>query len=270
MDIATLRFDTARRVAQEHIIQMLYSVRCRPERDFVDVGSSIGMHTCGMASRLLGGRVLAIEPNKEALETLMCLVEKYGFSERVIVEHCAAGKRCGVANFTIFEEALDGKVGSWGNLSSLHPAEDLKQLLRSRIVEVQVATIDRLVDKHALNVQFMKLDIEGGEFDALNGSIQTLKLMRPELVFEDSGPTVANRYGYVDSLLLTLFSSLDYKLTYVTGHEVDPEEWLRRDDGENWRPLNIIATPAERYRLAELRAIIDRGYKSRGINPLWS
>ena len=51
------------------------------------------------------------------------------------------------------------------------------------LIEVEVNTIDHLVDKNQ-SVSLIKIDVEGGEFQVLKGAINTIKRETPVIVFE--------------------------------------------------------------------------------------
>jgi hypothetical protein len=71
-----------------------------------------------------------------------------------------------------------------------------------RIIATRVETIDHLVACHAAPPRVVKLDIEGGELDALRGASRTLVDHRPIVVSEltgDHGPAAVEflrRRGY--------------------------------------------------------------------------
>lgn len=66
--------------------------------------------------------------------------------------------------------------------SGLRPRKyDTKTPLIEKI-DVQVKTLDSLTIKHPIH--FIKIDVEGGEFDALKGGVELLKRDMPMLLFE--------------------------------------------------------------------------------------
>jgi hypothetical protein len=56
---------------------------------------------------------------------------------------------------------------------------------------VEVTTLDDYVARHRIRVDFLKVDIEGKEMEALEGARETLKSMRPVLLIEVSRNHVA-------------------------------------------------------------------------------
>lgn len=70
----------------------------------------------------------------------------------------------------------------------------------------------RIDDLELLDCDFLMLDVEGSEIDALNGGIGTIMQHHPCIVVEDKGHQT--RYGYADGDIAKLLGSIGY-------HEVD-------------------------------------------------
>jgi hypothetical protein len=64
------------------------------------------------------------------------------------------------------------------------------------VTRVPVRTLDAFIEGEGItNVDFIKMDIEGGELDALRGAERTLSTLRPRLLFEAYELNTAP-YGY--------------------------------------------------------------------------
>ena len=59
----------------------------------------------------------------------------------------------------------------------------LQKILKN-LLNVKTITIDDLVKIHNMEPNFIKLDIEGAEFDALQGSLNVLNLYHPNICIE--------------------------------------------------------------------------------------
>jgi FkbM family methyltransferase len=153
--------------------------------DFVDVGAHIGLYALTAA---LGGAetVLAFEPNPSARTQL---------EENVRLNHAA--------NVTV----RDAAIGAAPGRALLHvpatPDPSFSSLAGGRFaegdpVEVEVTTVDREVDELDLRPTVVKIDVEGGELDAVAGMGSTLRTHRPVLLVEVSEETareLARRLG---------------------------------------------------------------------------
>ena len=64
-----------------------------------------------------------------------------------------------------------------GQNASIIPDDTKKQMLKE---EIPCVSIDSFIDKlNRPKVGFIKMDIEGGEYDAIDGAIETIKRDRP-------------------------------------------------------------------------------------------
>lgn len=190
----------------------------RPERDFIDVGANIGYFTCLIASRIGvsgGGRVFAIEPNPRALELLKRNVSINWSMAPIEIVECAAARQSGdiafyaprrlIANASMYASAQAG-----GD-------DDVDE------VRVEAARLDDLIlDKD--RVGLMKVDVEGGEFDALSGAEQLLRANRDiDIVMEWSTSQMRNSPGKMAGLVDYL-RGLDFK-PYLIGKTAEPVSW---------------------------------------------
>ncbi len=135
---------------------------------FVDVGANIGVYTLVAAER--GVRVLALEPQPAVADLLERNVAGNGAGDLVEVRRAAAGATSGSVPFT---EGI-GLVG--------HCVPDADVLRSSRagpytgrsstLISVPSITIDEVVGSDA--VIGLKIDVEGFEFDVLQGALGLL------------------------------------------------------------------------------------------------
>jgi FkbM family methyltransferase len=119
----------------------------------------------GLRSELfleLGARVIAVEPMPE----LAHLIRRRYPSRRLTIEPCAVGDEPGTATLHVGIDDLHSTISEdWVSSVRENPA------LTDRwagALEVQVLTLDQLIDRHGLP-EFMKMDIEGFELEALTG-----------------------------------------------------------------------------------------------------
>ncbi len=115
-------------------------------------------------------KVYAIEPDKYSITVLRTklLTENISTSEKIEVIECALGKQSGTATF-------------------FHGLDYASQLSSIAGESVLVRTLDEM----DIPATFIKLHLEGWEYDALTGSMQTLKKYRPLLAVT----TYHNRNG---------------------------------------------------------------------------
>lgn len=129
----------------------------------VDAGACIGGFTLIASNRAADkGLVVAIEPEPANSSTLRRNTS--GLSNVRTVEKCVWKSR-GKMRLNLAEEGIDGH--------SLLPSP------RGKWVEVEADTIDNIVSKLGIErVDFLKMDVEGAEMEALEGAEWVLKRVK--------------------------------------------------------------------------------------------
>jgi len=69
----------------------------------------------------------------------------------------------------------------------------------------------------ARNLSFIKLDLEGGEYDALRGGRDTLLRYKPLVIFEYAPKAAPTNYGYLPNAFFELGRELGYGVYDVWG-----------------------------------------------------
>lgn len=149
---------------------------------FVDVGANIGIYTLH-ASRRVGvkGKVFAFEPTPETFS---------GLQQNVQSNRCL--------NVTCEKIALADKIGEGRLVECGRVASNRISLLppTGERATIQVGTLDDYCQTNMIRrIDFIKVDIEGGEADFFSGGIKTLKKDKPVILFESAhtGPAYLER-----------------------------------------------------------------------------
>jgi FkbM family methyltransferase len=148
---------------------------CKQFRTAIDGGTHVGTWTVPLSRRF--ARVFAFEPAADAMAALVANVDRHGCGNAVLFRRAALGDAPGTVSL-----ALDDQNRDRGNLGARHVVDggDVKRI-----------TIDSL---GIIDLDFLKLDIEGSEPFALDGARMTLARFRPVVIFEDKG--FCCRYGF--------------------------------------------------------------------------
>jgi len=137
----------------------------------IDVGANIGKYAIN-SGNLVGnsGKVYAFEPSKRPFE-LLCKSIKENRLENIVIPIQAA-----VSN-------KEGKSKLY--LSNQEPITSIIFKLSDNFIEVETTTLDSFIIKQNLkNVDWIKIDVEGAEYEVLSGAINTLKNYNVNLIFE--------------------------------------------------------------------------------------
>lgn len=172
---------------------------------FVDVGANWGYFSLA-AAHWVGatGRVLAFEPEPRlfALLTANLAVNRLDF---VRAYQTAAAAGCGRLGFTAFH--ADG--GNWGESRSVRagPAD----------FECDTVALDAALDAAGVGpVQLIKIDVEGGEVDALAGMRRGLAQGRYRYVLVECHPDLLAERGLTENDYLASLFDAGYRAWLVT------------------------------------------------------
>jgi FkbM family methyltransferase len=146
----------------------------KPGMVFFDVGANAGFFTL-VAAKLVGsqGKCVAFDPMPENVESVRQQIKLNELGYCTAVQK-AVGAHVGEAEFT-FGTAGDstGRFGSGGDGKTT--------------MTVKVTTLDEAIARFG-RPDFIKMDIEGAEVDALAGAERVLKEERPTWLIELHGP----------------------------------------------------------------------------------
>lgn len=195
----------------EELLSAIYTEWVRPGDAVLDIGVNHGTHTLKLA-RLVGrkGEVVGVEAVPAfAAYTREQLRHEEDLARRVTLHECAVAAEPGSADFFV-TSITDG------GLSGLR----LRPVIASEAFEritVETKTIDTLLPEQP--VRFAKIDIEGGEYDALRGA-PGLLAQHPLIAFEfnNSAPT---EFGFRADDFRNLLLEAGYRVFDIFGFEVD-------------------------------------------------
>jgi FkbM family methyltransferase len=187
----------------EQYVTVLYKSVLRPGFVAVDGGANIGDHTLQMAAAVAPyGRVLAIEPVPEHLNRL---------TDRAV----AAGIEPGIIEPVLCGLWSEPRQSEFHRV--LHPDQHGLSGLKKRTVianhstetiQVHLLTLDDLC-AGLCRFDFLKLDLEGAEWNALQGGRAAIQKYRPVVTLEQDQLS-PSYFGYTWSALLDYFTALNY------------------------------------------------------------
>lgn len=185
-----------------HLINLLHSFLL-PGDVFIDGGANIGQFTLLAAQRVgSSGKVIAYEPNPVVASRLRlsCKLNRYDW---VSVRQAALGDMVGVMPFYVANNS---------QLSSLF----LVPPRLGNYTKINVGTV-RLQDEldifniRADHIAIIKLDLEGGEFEALQGMRTILDNSEAPAFLIELNTTARSDGRQVVAYIMELFASLNYK-----------------------------------------------------------
>lgn len=207
----------------------------RPGMTTVDVGANWGYFTL-VCAHLVGaqGRVIALEPHPHLSSLLAENASTNGLSQ-VEVLRLAAGADSGARGFVGF----DAHAGNWGLSRTAQSAEDAD-------FECETASVDALLDAKGIDrVDLVKIDIEGGEADALRGMTDGLARHRYRYVLLECHPEQLRQLGTSVEACLEPLRRAGYQ-----GWRIDHSVEMHRRAAVSIVPAAALLSPADPHVLA--------------------
>ena len=170
---------------------------CEPQKD--DIVLSIGAYkgeTAIWFSNKIGnnGHVYAFEPNEN--------------NQSVLIDNLQLND---IVNVTLVKEGIWSHVGKqfFERNGALSTIVDVKCDVDKNCA-INVDTIDNFVsDQNIGKVDFIKMDIEGGEFNALQGAVETIIKYKPKLAIS----IYHSAHDFIDIPLLIHYFVPEYKMS---------------------------------------------------------
>lgn len=186
-------------------VQRVFLGLIEPGLRVLDLGSHLG--TFALPAARLGAHVLAVDASPSQVELLRAAARHNGFDQLEVV-NCAVSD--GELPIKFVEDSIHGHVVSEG--------EDYEPLWDdyARAIDVPVATVDELLDRHGWDrVDVIKMDIEGCETVALAGMRRLHgRGCRPLMVFECNGHALP-LFGSSPCELRDRVERLGYELLFI-------------------------------------------------------
>ena len=165
---------------------------CQQFRTAIQAGGNMGVYPMALAQKFQS--VYTVEPDAANYEAMAINTVN---QPRVIIRRAAFGKDHGKA---AIDQIYPNNAG----------AHQIKQGN-----EFDVLPIDSL---GVIDCDFLQLDVEGSEHDALLGAIATIEASWPVITLELKG--LGSRYGYTDEDTINLLAEMGYKIADKVNRDV--------------------------------------------------
>ena len=166
--------------------EMSFILHSLNENDvFIDVGSNIGSYTL-LSSGVIGAKSISIEPVPSTYNSMLQNIEINNLESRVRPLNIGLSHKKGNLLFTSNEDAENHVISN----------KNIKH--QSTNIDVQVDTLDSIA-KH-INPTIIKIDVEGYEWNVLQGGIKTFKNHHLLAVIIETNRN-GKRYGFSDKMI---------------------------------------------------------------------
>lgn len=166
----------------------------------IDVGANIGKYSIH-TGKLVGktGKVFAFEPSKRPFELLCKSVKENELEDTVMPIHYAVSDK-------------EGKCKLYQSKNV--PITSLIFKLSDNYTEVETTTLDAFITKQKIEkIDWIKIDVEGAEYEVLSGAINTLKNNNIKLIFE---VLTVNK-----DKVLSFIESIGYKISMLDTYHTE-------------------------------------------------
>jgi FkbM family methyltransferase len=183
---------------QQLELEFLLSI-LTPDSVVYDVGANVGYHTTAFAS--CAQQVISFEPNPQ---NFALLEQNTRDLERVTVYQAAVSNNQGPGYIGTFDPAVYGNFGH------------MTMNAQGSGVQVPCMTLDSV--NHS-PPDLIKIDVEGHEYEVLQGGVHLLKSRRPVIYYEAiETPNLGDIYR--------MLTALDYRLYWVCIRNYNPNNFL--------------------------------------------
>jgi FkbM family methyltransferase len=232
----------------EMIIRVIYSSTLETGDIAIDGGANRGLHTFPMAN-IVGdnGLVIGFEAIPKLASDLSLRMTNSNL-ENVLIKSLAIGAKKGVIDFHYV-------VGN-DYFSGINEQEGMSDNDKNTILKISVplSTLDIEVD-NTKKIKFIKLDLEGGEYDALLGAERIMVEDKPLILFENGREKSCVLYGYDRAAWFSLFESRQYEIYDLFGRNFSIENW--GDDGVPWYFIAASSEADKEFIRKKLPNLID-------------
>jgi FkbM family methyltransferase len=182
------------------------------------------------------GYVLSIEPNPANVKLLEASRRENNFNQ-ITIAQCAAGEAIGLLTMH--------PIPSHSNAHAKQIGSDLSDLLASNTVAK--LPIDYIVPFGAA-IHLIKIDVEGGEMNALNGAIRILRTSRPTIISEFSPSLLQENSGVDGRAYLGFLGQQGYSFSLFDDSDKliptnDAEDVIRLFNNSSIDHIDFVAFP---------------------------
>jgi FkbM family methyltransferase len=193
--------------------------KVKPGNTVLDIGGHIGLYAAAFG-KLVGssGNVYSFEPTPVTNCLLQKTVAINGLQGIVSVQKEAVSKEEGETFFYVSDDLAD-------NSNSLVNYDKPKSV---KGVRVPLVSIDAFRKRIQRKIDFIKIDVEGAELDAVKGAKETLTIDRPACILALHPHQIKSKGDSLEEIW-DLVTSYNYELLFQ-GKKIDKDFFCRQTD----------------------------------------
>lgn len=164
-------------------LKMLEDIRSRVSAGGVilDVGANIGNHSVYFGMFCEASKVFSFEPHPSIYKVLERNVSENGLSDKVVCCNFGVGEKDGKATVSFYDESNVG----------------MSRLEVSGGGDVKVVSLDGFCEELGVDVDLIKIDVEGMEPDVIKGASRVIDKFSPILYVEAGDSTAFEKVNFI-------------------------------------------------------------------------
>lgn len=166
-----------------------YKKELQPGMTIFELGANIGYYAL-IGAKAIGdtGRVIAFEPSPVNMETFRQNVTLNGLNNRIETYQRGIANINGIMKFNVVNK---------GNMSSFYKRREDGVVEQVETIDVDVTTLDAFIEEHPQKIDYMRMDVEGFEYEIFQGMQNVLKSKyAPEGFFIEIHSELLNENGH--------------------------------------------------------------------------
>lgn len=200
----------------------------------LDIGAHIGYYTL-MAAKRVGnrGKVYAFEPNEDNFALLTKNIKINGYKNVVLI------------NKAIAESTKKAKLFLSRTSTGMHSLIDIDNDSKNTVI-IDAVSIDDFFGKNLPRISVIKMDIEGGEYRAVEGMDRLLRRNKRVILFTEFSPFAIKKSKKSPHGFLNLLKSYGFKVYSIDEHRnlltpVEVETFLSSCPTDRDWHINLLA-----------------------------
>jgi FkbM family methyltransferase len=212
----------------EPIENYLLSQLVKEDSIVLDVGANIGFYSLTLSNAIKSGQVYSFEAVPDTYKKLSTNIENSSKNDQVTAFNLGAWNKKEEVTFSLPDSDNIGAFTA-GSVSGES----------TRTCQATMTTLDSFVEENKLSkVDFIKMDIEGAELNALKGAHELLEKFKPTILLEVCRET-CERFEYTVNDLWDLLSQYGYR-AFKIGYT--PNDSYEIKDFSQINQSNVILT----------------------------
>ena len=188
---------------EKEISECAEKLKLNKYKAIIDIGANFGAQSLQFSKKFNHSKIYAIEPTSYAFNKLQKnLSLNPVLSKNILFFNSFIGSKK--------QQKPDSIYSSWnlGSKKEKHPKHFGE---KKDTKNAKIQTLDEFVYENSIiDVDFIKLDVDGYEFYVLKGGYNFLRKKKPP-IFMELAPYLYSEHGYTKDMLLELINSLNYK-----------------------------------------------------------